>query len=208
MSTPYAAFAERNYRFYAAGFFISVVGGQMLNVGLGWEIYVRTHSATALGLIGLLEALPVIALALPAGHVADRYNRKRVMLAISFVLLAAVAYRHVPRADETVTFRSLAAGFKFVRDTKIILATITLDLFAVLLGGATALLPMFARDILNVGPTGLGWLRAAPSLGALLVAVFLAHRPPMRRPGQALLWAVTGFGAATIGFGLSRDFTL
>jgi hypothetical protein len=87
----------------------------------------------------------------------------------------------------------------------LILATITLDLFAVLLGGATALLPIFARDILEVGPVGLGWLRAAPSLGALLMALALAHRPPLRRAGRTLLWSVAGFGVATVVFGFSRD---
>jgi MFS family permease len=97
------------------------------------------------------------------------------------------------------------AGFSFVRKTELILAAITLDLFAVLLGGATALLPIFARDILQVGPTGLGWLRAAPSIGAVLMALVQAHRPPLRRAGPTMLWAVAGFGAATIVFGLSRD---
>jgi hypothetical protein len=107
-----------------------------------------------------------------------------------------------------MTLKSLVAGIRFIGQTRLILATITLDLFAVLLGGATALLPIFARDILDVGPTGLGWLRAAPSLGALLMAIFLAHRRPLRRAGRDLLWAVTGFGAATVVFGLSRSFLL
>jgi MFS family permease len=109
---------------------------------------------------------------------------------------------------EELTLTSLLAGVQFVFKTKLILATITLDLFAVLLGGATALLPIFARDILDVGPTGLGWLRAAPSLGAILTAVALAHRSPLGRAGPALLWSVSGFGLATIVFGLSRNFAL
>jgi hypothetical protein len=100
---------------------------------------------------------------------------------------------------------SLLAGLKFVWNTPLILATITLDLFAVLLGGATALLPIYARDILHAGPAWLGWLRAAPSIGALVMALAMAHRPPLRRSGSALLLAVAGFGVATIGFGLSRD---
>src|SRR5262249_3168681 len=100
---------------------------------------------------------------------------------------------------------SFLAGVRFVYRTKLILATITLDLFAVLLGGATALLPMFAKDILHIDATGLGWLRAAPAIGALLMALYLAHRPPLRRTGWALLGSVAGFGAATIVFGLSRD---
>jgi hypothetical protein len=99
-------------------------------------------------------------------------------------------------------------GVRFVWRSKILLAAITLDLFAVLLGGATALLPIFARDILQVGPTGLGWLRAAPSIGAVLMAIALVYLPPFRRAGATLLLAVAGFGAATIVFGLSRSFVL
>jgi MFS family permease len=114
-----------------------------------------------------------------------------------------------PRAkrsrSEPLSLGSLLAGLRFVWNTKLILATITLDLFAVLLGGATALLPIFARDILDIGPTGLGWLRAAPSIGAFFMAIAMAHRPPLRRAGRTLLWAVGGFGAATVIFGVSRD---
>jgi MFS family permease len=91
---------------------------------------------------------------------------------------------------------------------RLLLAAITLDLFAVLLGGAVALLPIFAKDILQTGPAGLGWLRAAPALGAFLMAVILAHRRPLRRPGRALLAAVAGFGGATVAFGLSMNYSL
>jgi MFS family permease len=84
----------------------------------------------------------------------------------------------------------------------------TLDLFAVLLGGAVYLLPVFAKDILHVGATGYGWLRAAPSIGAMSMALILAHRPPMRHAGRALLIAVAGFGVATLVFGLSNSFWL
>jgi hypothetical protein len=104
-----------------------------------------------------------------------------------------------------MTLDSLLAGVRFVRSSPLILATITLDLFAVLLGGATALLPIYAADILDVGPSGLGWLRAAPSVGAVVMALTLAHRPPMRQAGRAMLLSVAGFGAATVAFGLSRD---
>jgi MFS family permease len=90
----------------------------------------------------------------------------------------------------------------------VILATITLDLFAVLLGGATALLPIFADQILHCGPIGLGWLRAAPAIGAFAMAVAIAYLPPMKQAGKTLLWCVTGFGAATIVFGASRIFWL
>jgi MFS family permease len=305
---PYAAFRYRDYRLYAIGGTLNALGGQMQSVAVGWEIYERTNSAMSLGLVGLVQAIPVILLSLPAGQIADRYNR-RVILLIALVLsslcslgLAVLSYQHGPvewmyllllgfgiigaftgpatasilpqlvpppvfsnavtwnstrwqiaattgpalggfvialthsvtpvylitafstlwffgfvvalrgrqqeRSKETVTFQSLLAGIHFVRDTKLILATITMDMFAVLFGGATALLPIFARDILHVGPTGLGWLRAAPAVGALLMALTLAHLPPMRKAGKALLWAVAGFGAATIIFGLSRNFWL
>ncbi|MCI0742987.1 MAG: MFS transporter [Gemmataceae bacterium] len=106
------------------------------------------------------------------------------------------------------SFESLLAGLRFVWRTKLLLAAITLDLFAVLFGGAVALLPIFAKDILDAGPTGLGWLRAAPAIGAVLIAIVLSHRPPMRRPGRTLLLAVAGFGAATVVFGLSENFAL
>jgi MFS family permease len=118
-------------------------------------------------------------------------------------LALAIRTRPRPQHGEPASLASLSAGIRFVWRTRLILATITLDLFAVLLGGATALLPMFAKDILHVGPAGLGWLRAADPLGALAMAFLLAHRPPLRRAGRALLAAVAGFGLATIGFGLS-----
>ena len=99
-------------------------------------------------------------------------------------------------------------GSRFIRRNPIYLAAITLDLFGVLFGGAVALLPIFARDILEIGPTGLGILRAAPALGALAAAVLVARRPPWQRPGRVLLLVVAGFGLATIGFGLSRNVVL
>ena len=297
---------------------LSVVGWQMLQVALGWELYERTHSALVLGLVGLVTAIPVVLLALPAGHLADRMERKRIVVAaqVVFILMSlslslvshvqgpiflifaillvrgtaqaynnparsallpklvppevfgnavtwsssgfqtaavvgpalgglVIAIQHrateayiidafltgiylamliairgdsVPQAEsvsahalkprERMTLKSLAAGMRFVLDTKVILAALTLDLFAVLFGGATALLPIFAKDILQVGPEGLGWLRAAPSVGALIVMMTIAHRPPMQRTGWNLILAVTGFGVATIVFGLSRSFGL
>ena len=287
----------------------------MLQVALGWELYERTHSALALGLVGLVTAIPAILLALPAGHLADRMDRKKIVIAAQTLFvtmslfLAAVSHyqgpillifgillvrgvgnaynnparsallpRLVPvevfgnavtwsssafqtaavvgpaigggvialrhsataayvidacltsvyllmlfaiRGDITVaasatslkpkekmTLESLMAGMRFVKDTKVVLAALTLDLFAVLLGGATALLPIFAKDILHVGPEGLGWLRAAPSVGSLLVMISIAHRPPMQKTGWTVISAVTGFGICTIVFGLSKSFSL
>jgi MFS family permease len=107
-----------------------------------------------------------------------------------------------------MTLASLSAGVRYVWSTKIILGTLTLDLFAVILGGATALLPVYAKDILHVGPAGLGWLRAAPSIGAVTTALLLAHLPPMKHAGRNMLWAVAGFGVATVVFGLSTSFGL
>jgi MFS family permease len=123
-------------------------------------------------------------------------------------LIASLRPQAPPRPIEGRSLASLLAGAKFIWRTKLILATITLDLFAVLFGGAIALLPAFSKDVLRVGPVGFGWLRAAPALGAISLAVVLAHRPPLRRAGRTLLWAVGGFGAATIVFGLSQNFVL
>jgi MFS family permease len=309
---PYLALRFGDYRLLLTGSLISSLGGQMLALAIGWELYERTSSALALGIIGGVQILPVLALALIAGHVADRYHRKTVVMVSQLVLaatslgLAAMSYWQGPlvaiygilllrgigaafsgpaanalpaevlpehvfenasswrstfgqvaaiagpalagliiAAVRTATFvfvlaalasvvyvallafvrgrtpdhptaiqrerptlRSLGEGVVFLRRTPVILAAITLDLFAVLFGGATALMPIFAKDILQVGPSGLGWLQAAPSIGAAAVALYLAHRPPMQRAGRTLLLVVAGFGLATIFFGLSRSFAL
>ena len=305
---PYAALRYADCRRLLAGTVLVSVGGEAQAVAVGWELYERTHSAAVLGLLGLVQFLPVLLLALPAGHTVDRHSRKGVLAAalgvtvLTSLGLAVLSWQQglielvylclllsgccrafsaparwalmaqvvpAPLLNNAVTWNSsgwqiasvagpalgglvvaatgqavgayllaagsalvcavlvapirplrpappakaaslasLLAGVRFVWRTKLILATITLDLFAVLLGGATALLPVFAKDILHVGPVGLGWLRASPALGALLMAVVLAHRPPLRRAGRALLLAVTGFGAATVGFGLSENFWL
>ena len=130
------------------------------------------------------------------------------MAVLYIILLSIVQPRVQMHSREPMTRDTLAAGLRFVFNDELILAAITLDLFAVLFGGATTLLPIYAKDILHVGPTGLGWLRAAPSVGAMLTAVWIAHRGPMQRAGMLLLSAVTGFGIATIVFGLSRSFPL
>jgi hypothetical protein len=142
------------------------------------------------------------------GRAVDTYLLAAGCALASAGLLVPVRPRPGRRAREGISLRSLLAGLRFVWTTKLILATITLDLFAVLLGGAVALLPVYARDILHVGPGGLGWLQAAPSIGAILMAIGLAHRPPLRRAGRALLWSVAGFGAATAVFGLSHNVVL
>ena len=303
---PYAALRHRDFRLYLFGSLFAALGGNMQAVAVGWEIYERTGRALALGWVGLVQAVPVILFALPFGQLADRCDRRRLVMAglvvtiassaalaywsfvrgpvgvfylllfsgavaralnwpavaalmptlvprpafsnavtwnsarfqvaavagpalggfllavtgsagavyaltaglmlLFLVLLACMASRPVQRSPEPMSVQSLLAGLGFVWRTKVVLAAITLDLFAVLLGGATALLPIYAKDILRVGPAGLGWLRAAPALGAILMAVTIAHRPPMRQAGRALVWAVIGFGLVTIGFGLSKWF--
>jgi MFS family permease len=130
------------------------------------------------------------------------------LAAVNCYCICRIKPRPVTRTGEAASLKTLLAGFRYVRDNKLILAALTLDLFAVLLGGATALLPIYAKDILRVGPMGLGWLRAAPAVGAFCMAVTLSHLPPLRRAGRALLLAVTAFGAVTIVFGLSTWFWL
>lgn len=122
--------------------------------------------------------------------------------------LLTMPVRTPPPAATRRTAADVFAGFRFVRDHPLFLAAITLDLFGVLFGGAVALLPIFAKDILGVGPAGLGWLRAAPGVGALVMALVTTRISPWQRPGRVLMAAVVGFGLATIGFGLSRSFAL
>jgi MFS family permease len=159
----------------------------------GWQF--ASVSGPALG--GAVYAL--------AGRAAEAYALAALGALACAALVASIRPHAVPRRAEPFSLASLLAGVRFIYRTELLLAAITLDMLAVLLGGATALLPVYARDILNVGPVGLGCLRAAPAVGALVMALALAHRPPLRRPGRALLWSVAGFGAATVGFGLSRD---
>jgi len=305
---PYAALRFVDFRLLLTGRFITSFGSEMVSFAIGWELWLRTHSAFSLGMVGLVQVVPVILLSLPAGHVADQYNRRRIVLitqlslglcalglaflsytqgaliwvylclfgmgiarafndpasstlvpetvpphlfssaatwnsstwqlasilgpaaaglmvafvgnvtfiyffevigAVTFtILLSRIQGKPLPLARKSATWSSLVEGFRFMRDTKVILAAITLDMFAVLFGGAVALLPIYATDILHVGPQGLGVMRAAPSIGALLMAFLIAHLPPMKNAGQTLLWAVAGFGACTIIFGLSTSFLL
>ena len=305
---PLAAMRFRDFRLLVLGSFLAVVAEQMLGVAIGFELYERTKSPLALGLIGLVEIVPVLLLALPAGHVADRLERKWVVVAALsvvaacmfgmvglsltqgplpaiyallfgigvarafqgpafsalssqvvppahyasaatwssgawqtssiigpalggfllavwggaawvyacsgalLVLVAGLFFvmrpRAVERISEPISLGSMLAGVRFIWRTPVILTAITLDMFAVLLGGATALMPVFALDILNVGAQGLGWLRAAPAVGAVCAAMIIAMRPPFKFAGRTLLTVVAGFGLATIVFGLSRDFFL
>ncbi|MFM0267371.1 MFS transporter [Paraburkholderia sediminicola] len=286
---------------------LSSLSFQMLAVAMGWHIYALTHSAFALGLVGLAQFLPMFVLTLVVGHVADRYDRRRIATIcqslesvaallfafgtfggwisapVIYVLAACVGAARafespavasllpgvVPRgqlpkatawatsANQTaqiagpalggllygigpgvaylactlsfaaaaatvwaiplqaklasrapVTLESVFSGIAFIRKEPVILGALSLDLFAVLFGGATALLPVFARDILHTGPLGLGLLRSGTAIGALAGTIWLAHFPLRNRPGAAMFGGVIAFGAATVVFGLSHQFFL
>lgn len=277
-------------------------GFQMLSIIVGWQIYSQTHSAFWLGMIGLVQFFPSVILALPAGHIADQFDRRRVVMfgqvlewaaiallawltwkgdaSVGVILLlifiissaktlespamismlpALVPTAILPRATaanavsgqaaqivgpalggflyaagaEVVyavtaglyllslmlvltlryeqalpprtppTLSSLFAGVDFIRKRPDVLGVISLDLFAVLLGGATALLPIFAHDVLHTGPIGLGVLRSAPAVGALLMGFWLSHRALKRNVGMIMFLSVAGFGVATLVFALS-----
>ncbi|MSU78592.1 MAG: MFS transporter [Gemmataceae bacterium] len=162
-------------------------------VSSGWQI--ATTTGPAIG--GLLVGYPTAA-----------YATTVAGLCICIGMVAWIEPREATRSTEPRTLRSLLAGIAFVWRTELLLAAITLDLFAVLLGGCTALLPAYCQDVLRVDGINYGILRAAPSLGAFAMAIYLAHRPPLARPGLALIWSVVGFGLATIGFGLSTNYYL
>ncbi len=285
---------------------MAAFGQQMLTVAVGWELYERTHSSLALGLVGLTAYLPMVVMTLPAGHVADTRERKQVIIlmqgamALTSLGLALVSWKGMPvewvyvclfaagvartflwsasasflpqlvareefplavnwssstfqfsavtgpavsgalialthSAATVYVLNALAAlfclamiclirarpqpivkqeasletvlgGFRFVFGHRMILGTITLDLFAVLFGGATALLPVYAKDILKVGPQGLGLLTAALPVGSITCALLMAHRPPMQKAGRTLIAAVILFGLATVAFGWSPWF--
>jgi MFS family permease len=142
------------------------------------------------------------------GSATGVYVLAAIAALLCFLLTLAIKEQKVIRSTEPISLQALAAGAKFVWQNQLILAAITLDMFAVLLGGAIALLPIFAKDILHVGPVELGYLQAAHSIGALTMAITLAYLPPLRKAGPALLWSVVGFGVVTIIFGLSRSFWL
>ena len=131
------------------------------------------------------------------------------LLLVALGSLAAIRHRGVPASDRGEDLlTSLKAGIAYLRGQQVLLGAMTLDLFSVLFGGAVALLPVFAAEILHVGAWGLGLLRAAPAIGAVLMSVTIAWRPPMQRAGRALLWSVAGFGGCIIGFGLARTLWL
>src|SRR2546427_815229 len=207
----YAAWRLPAFRRYFAGNMILILGWQMQKVAIGWEIYERTHSAIYLGYAGLAQFLPQVLFMLFAGHIVDTYNRKRVfMMAIACNAAAAAgfAYKNRTATKQPLSLSSFSAGFRFVWKAKVVLSAMALDMFGVLLGGATAMMPIYAQDILQVGPRGLGWLMAAPSIGAFSMALIQAHRGPLKKAGRTLLFAVAGFGTVTVIFGISKTFWL
>src|SRR6202041_616968 len=127
---------------------------------------------------------------------------------IAIVCTTLIRPNVVARVREPISLSTVLAGLRYIKQQKVILGSISLDLFAVLLGGAVALLPVYAREILHTGPWGLGLLRTAPGVGAAIMAVLLAHRPLRGRSGPTLLWSVAGFGIFTIIFGVSRSLTV
>ncbi|HEY0308615.1 MAG TPA: MFS transporter [Acidobacteriaceae bacterium] len=311
------AFRSRDFRLYQLARLVGVIGAEAQSVAVAWLVYQLTHSPLMLGLTGLALFLPGLFFVLPAGHTADRYDRRMIILAcytlqcISSALLFWFSYfgtRHifsiyavlfligisrafsgpassamvpqlVPKDDfvnavtwgattyqianmsgpaiggllftlplsgslahmrgapvvflftvctmamfigliaslhvrpgvadsRAFSLRTVFAGLRYVWSTKLLLGSLSLDLFAVLLGGAVNLMPIFASEILHCGPSGLGLLRAMPSVGALLVSITLAFHPVKKRAGALMLTCVGIFGASTILFGLSRSLPL
>jgi len=175
-----------------------IAGGLMLVVG---------DAVVALAFASAQTAPAALTLG-PMAGLAPAFALSLVCRILAVAAIAGIRYRPTNCARNDASWRGVAAGIRFVWRTKPILASITLDMFAVMLGGAVYLVPIYAEKILHVGALGLGALLSADAVGAICMAVYLAHRPPLRRAGHALLWAVAGFGVATIGFGLSRWFWL
>jgi MFS family permease len=316
-----AAFSSRDFRLYQAARLMVIVGAEAQSVAVAWQVYAMTHSALALGYTGLALFAPGLFFMLAAGHVADRYNRRMVILCcyglqavctaallglsmsrefmasgrvwpiyavlvgiglgrafsgpaasamlpslvpkehfvnavtwgatiyqianmsgpavggllftlpltgalarwngasivyaftllmlLGFIVLVSMIRAHVQPTDKKAFhLRTMLAGLEYVWRAKLLLGSISLDLFAVLLGGAVALLPIFATDILHAGPRGLGLLRAMPSVGALAVSLTMLVKPIKRKAGLTMLVCVGLFGAATVVFGLSRNIVL
>jgi len=140
--------------------------------------------------------------------VAATYALHSGLIAVSVLCLALLRPGSAPAARRAFSWRSIVEGVSFVRRRQVVLGAMTLDMFAVIFGGAQALLPVYAKEILGVGPRGYGLLTASLELGALVMALVLIVLPPIRRAGRALLWAVAAYGVATILFGVSRSFPL
>ena len=172
-----------------------------------WHFVSRHAGSTLLGLLLAYQAF-MMPMSFWEKHSKRLFLGALVLLAL--VLYGFIAGRPLPLSDgpKLNIKESLQTGLKFVFGNQIILSALALDMFAVLFGGAVALLPIFASDILKIGPQGLGALRSAPAIGSVTMAVFMAYRPITFNAGKKMLWAVAGFGACIIGFGLSQLFWL
>ena len=168
----------------------------------------RALAFSSAGLQGAIIAGPALGGLIYAAGAGATYAVCAALFAVASGLCMAIRYEHAPPAHEPATWQTLLAGVQFIFERKVVLGATSLDLFAVLLGGATALLPIFAKDILHVGPTGLGLLRASPAAGALLMSIALTRWPVRRRSGPLLLGAVAVYGLAMLVFGLSTAFVL
>lgn len=171
------------------------------------ELLERAVTLSSMGMQGAIICGPALGGLLYAHAPVTVYGSCAGLLLVAYGLVLAIRERRAP-SRETVSLQSVLAGVAFVWRNKLLLGATSLDLFAVLFGGATALLPIYARDILHTGPQGLGLLRAAPAVGALLMALVMLRWPIQRRVGHWLLVAVAVFGVATVAFGLSEHFLL
>jgi MFS family permease len=163
-------------------------------------------AASSAGMQGAIIAGPALGGLLYASSATLTYGSCAALFAVAGALCLRLRYDHQPPRKEALSLATLLAGVHFVGRHKVVLGAMSLDLFAVLFGGATALLPIYARDILHTGPWGLGLLRGAPAVGALMMSLWLARRPVRQRAGTTLLAAVAVYGAATLAFGLSTAF--
>ncbi len=168
----------------------------------------RALAFSSAGMQGAIIAGPALGGFIYVAGASATYAVCALLFLLASVLAALIRYTQAPRSQEPASWATVLAGVHFIRHNKVILGAVSLDLFAVLLGGATALLPIFAKDILQVGPWGLGLLRAAPAVGALTVSLLLARWPVRRRTGHLLLGAVAVFGLAMLVFGLSTTLWL
>jgi MFS family permease len=168
----------------------------------------RAMSLSAAGMQGATIGGPALGGAIFLGGASAVYASGVLLFAVSVVLLSRLRYDHVPPPREPMTLHSVLAGVRFIWEKKTILGAVSLDLFAVLLGGATALLPMFAKDILHTGPWGLGLLRASPAVGALLMSIALTRWPLQRKVGRTLLLSVGLYGLCMVIFGASTNLVL
>jgi MFS family permease len=186
----------------SASFLPQLVARQEFPLAVTWSSSTFQFSAVA----GPAAGGALIALSHNAAVLVYLLTSLSGIVCLSLICLVRAHSKPAPK--EPFSRDTLLGGFRFVFRHRIILAAITLDLFAVLFGGATALLPVYAKDILRVGPRGLGLLQAALPVGSMLCAMIMAHRPPMQKAGRSLIWAVTIFGLATVGFGYSKVFWL